>query len=384
MKYHRSLCLVLLLIAPATGLILAAGCSTNTPKPAATPPTAPALAAVTASGSRFVGNEACAECHAAEFRSHKSSFHSQTARLVQEVGKIVLPKGDLPGSKCRLQPEGDSFSVSVGGALLGAETLQYGFGSGKTGITFVSVLDKVTLFEMRASYFPKIAQWYVTPGQKKLDVEELGFDYPPERGRLCVTCHTTTLPENSIVPERKFLGVGCEACHGAGGDHIAAVKRADTAHLGMDRLNRVGGARVNTLCGRCHRTRQDVMVRSPNNIAETQRFQTLGISQSRCFLESKDQFSCLNCHDAHANASLDMKYYEKACLTCHGPASAPFPITAKRVAAKLCPVNPKTGCIPCHMPARKILPEADRSPVAVDHFIHIPRKGSRPSPYRAL
>ena len=54
----------------------------------------------------------------------------------------------------------------MGGAVLGAETLQYGLGSGKTGITFVSIADKTTLFEMRASYFPKIRQWYVTPGQK--------------------------------------------------------------------------------------------------------------------------------------------------------------------------------------------------------------------------
>src|SRR5437763_505864 len=124
MKYNRSLCLTVALAVPAIGLLLAAGCSTNSSKPASPPPVAPE-ASVTAV-TPFVGNEACAECHAAEFRAHKDSFHAKTARLVQDVGPIVLPKGEILGSKCTLQRDGDGIQVSVGGAVIGAVSLQYG------------------------------------------------------------------------------------------------------------------------------------------------------------------------------------------------------------------------------------------------------------------
>lgn len=303
-----------------------------------------------------------------------------TARAISDIGSIALPRGNLLDSLCRLTRDGSSFRINVGDSPLGAETLQYGFGSGKTGITFVAMTDTTTLFEMRASYFPRIRQWYVTPGQRKMDADDMGFDYPPERGRLCVSCHTTSLPPDSIVPERKFLGVGCEACHGPGGNHIAAIKRNDRLHLGMDRLGHYGGEKLVTLCGRCHRTPQDVMHRSPGLASETQRFQSYGIMESRCFKESNDKLSCLTCHDAHANATLAMGTYEKACLNCHGHGSG----SKNTHPGNTCPVNSRTGCISCHMPARRILPYAARSPSAVDHFIHIPPKGSAPVPYRAL
>jgi hypothetical protein len=379
MKHNRTLFLALVLLLPAAAVLLAAGCSTPTPAEVA-----PAPSAAPPPENRFVGNAACAECHKKEFNSHRKSFHAITAHQVPDLGTIVLPQGNLFGSKCRLTKDGPSFRISVGDSPIGAETLQYGIGSGKTGITFVAMTDSTTLFEMRASYFPRIRKWYVTPGQKKLDVDEMGLDYPPDRGRRCISCHTTAISEDSIVPERKFLGVGCEACHGPGGDHIAAIRANDLAHIKMERLALYGGEKLNTLCGRCHRTPQDVMERSPSLANETQRFQAYGILMSRCFKESKDKLSCLTCHDPHANATLNMKTYEKACLTCHGHGTEHASTSIKSVAARPCPVNPRSGCIPCHMPARKILPGADRSPSAVDHFIHIPPKGSRPSPYKPL
>jgi hypothetical protein len=379
MKLAQTLTVALILV-PAAALVLAAGCSTPAARPVAVavpaPPPPPA--------NQFVDSAACAPCHGREFKSHRHSFHAATAHLVSDLGKIAFPDGDLLGSSCRLRPSGSAFTISVGDSPVGAETLQFGLGSGKTGITFVSINDRTSLFEMRASYFPKIRQWYVTPGQKKMEPDEMGFDYPPARSRMCMGCHTTTLPEYSIVPDRRFLGVGCEACHGPGANHIAAIKRNDSAHLGMDRLGTLGGEQLNMLCGRCHRTTQDVMDRSPALATETQRFQTYGIMMSRCFTEGGKKLSCLNCHDPHTNASLDMRHYESACLSCHGGASGQAANSRTVARGKRCPVNPASGCIPCHMPARKIIPNADRSPSAVDHYIHVPPKGSAPAPYHSL
>lgn len=378
MKYNCSLYLLLLLLLPTAGILFAAGCSTPAAKPTsiAQPPTPPP-------SNSFVGNQACAQCHTKEYQAHKASFHATTARLVSGIGKIVLPRSGLFGSRCRLRPDGSSFRISVGDSPIGAEKLQYGLGSDKAGITFVAIADQTNLFEMRASYFPGIAKWYSTPGQKNLEDDEMGLDFPPDKGRLCMSCHTTTLATDSIVPEPRFLGVGCEACHGPGGAHISAVKSHDPAHLQMDKLGGYGAEKLNTLCGRCHRTEQDIMKTSPSLVSETQRFQSYGIMKSRCFKESKDTLSCLTCHDPHKNATLDMGTYEKACLTCHSSAARKIGLSTAP-SAKACPVSPQRGCIPCHMPARKIIPGADRSPSAADHFIHIPPKGSHPSPFRPL
>jgi hypothetical protein len=152
----------------------------------------------------------------------------------------------------------------------------------------------------------------------------------------------------------------------------------------MEKLGSLGGEAMNTLCGRCHRTPKDVMARSAALESETQRFQAFGILKSRCFTDGEKKLSCLNCHDPHGNASLDMKSYEQACLKCHAGGPKPPVSTASTSPGKQCPVNPKSGCIPCHMPARKIIESADLSPYAVDHFIHIPPKGSAPAPFRSL
>ncbi len=383
MNHTRSPYLPALLLLE-TALLLAAAC--NAPAPTAAPPAAPISAPDPAPmlENRFVGNNACAGCHSREFQAHKGSFHASTARPVAELANIVLPQGVLFHSRCRLRREGRDIVVSVGFSKLGAEKLQYGLGSGKTGITFVTITNKNALFEMRASYFTHARQWYSTPGHRDLSSDEMGLDYPSDGGRLCMSCHTTTLPATGMTPDPRFLGVGCEACHGPAGDHIAAVKRNDLAHLAIDRLGAYGAEKLNTLCGRCHRTGQNVMDRSPRLATETQRFQAYGIMKSRCFKESKDRLSCLTCHNPHMNASLDMRSYEKACLSCHASTQPSGSGVSTGIHGKACPVRPRDGCIACHMPARKLIPQAERSPEAVDHFIQIPAKGSRPSPFHAL
>ena len=190
-----------------------------------------------------------------------------------------------------------------------------------------------------------------------------------------------TLPTEALMPEQKFMGVGCEACHGPGGLHVEAVQKKDTTHLHMDKLGTLGGVRTNDLCGRCHRTEQDVVSKNLNQ-KHTDLFQAHGLAQSRCFRESGDKLTCITCHDPHTNVNENHKTYIPACLKCHaGPEANSSQLLAQ---AKICPVNPKDNCIQCHMPKRSepVFPGSPRR--VADHFIRAYRAGANPLDTRTM
>ncbi len=372
---------ILFLSCLSCALLLAiAGCKTPPSAPNAPPPpsvqTAPAAPPVAA---EFIGNAACQPCHAAEFREHSLSRHALTFRPATRaaLGQLAPRPGKIPDSQCVIEEVNGGYRVRVPSQKGGGETLQYALGSGKTGMTFISVMNANTVFEMRGSYFPHSRTWYRTPGQKGLYPDDLGADQVDEIAQKCIGCHVVTADPVKLAPEPKFYGVGCESCHGAGSRHVAAMQTGQKLSE-METLGTVGATRLNNLCGKCHRTAQDVALLKPNP-AHTARFQPYGLMKSRCFQESKDTLSCLNCHNPHANASTDKQRYEKACLSCHGNTIAP---SKTQGAGKPCPVNPRTGCIPCHMPKREVLPTSDVSTMMADHDIRIFR--SKPLPGESM
>jgi hypothetical protein len=139
----------------------------------------------------------------------------------------------------------------------------------------------------------------------------------------------------------------------------------------MERFGAWGGARVNDLCGRCHRTEQQVIAKNLSQ-KHTDLFQAHGLAQSACFRQSRDQLTCLTCHDPHTNASSDERWYVKACLKCHAAPGKDG--SAGRVQARICPVNPTDRCTGCHMPkiAEPLFPGQPRK--IADHYIRIHRE----------
>ena len=249
------------------------------------------------------------------------------------------------------------------------------------------------LFEMRASYFPHLGKWRVTPGQEKITQRSvLGVHRDSEEARRCLGCHVTTLPVDSNVPEKRFFGVGCEACHGAGGAHVQAMQTGQTKEAQMERLGTWQAERINELCGKCHRTAAIAGIEpgSPPDVSVTARFQPYALMLSRCFQEGGKTLSCSTCHNPHLNTSHDQKTYEAICLSCHsdkekGAVKAPEGTsqrsgesgvqqsTVVAASGKTCPVNAHTGCIGCHMPRKEVMQGADIRVTAPDHFIRVRR-----------
>jgi hypothetical protein len=169
------------------------------------------------------------------------------------------------------------------------------------------------------------------------------------------------------MPEKRFMGVGCESCHGPAGAHVQARKLSASGPI-MEKLHTAGGSRISELCGECHGTEKVVIERNMNR-SSTQRFQPYGLAMSRCFQESADKLTCTTCHDPHTDVSTNFKKYEAACLKCHsGPKAQP---ASQLIMARQCPVNASSNCVGCHMPLKKAFQFSTIPVYMRDHYIRI-------------
>lgn len=354
------------LIVTSGVLLLAGGCWHN-PRTSSNPAAGPSAQA------EFVGNAKCAGCHQAEFKSHLGSRHANTLVPVsrKRLSSLAPPQGKIPGTGFTLTLKDERYAVADPSQSDEAVLLDYALGSGKTGMTYVSLIGPDRLAEFRMSYFPHQKKWYITPGQESMESDSLGKVHPNDFSRKCLLCHSVSLPANTLQPEERFLGVGCESCHGAGSAHIEAMTTGKRNLASMEKLASWSATRLNDLCAKCHGTASDAEATAEAS-GSTNRFQVYGLMKSQCFKQSKDTLSCITCHDPHTNASSNKKTYEAACLKCHTsspPSHSALP--SQFVAGKSCSVNPKSGCIACHMPSRKAISNTHIPTMMADHFIRI-------------
>ena len=176
----------------------------------------------------------------------------------------------------------------------------------------------------------------------------------------CLFCHATNPRAGNgpaeIGPEANDRAIGCERCHGPGGNHLAAVEARfpDMAILSLS------GASADLLtrkqCNECHILGRDSGGEGHKGQGWV-RSQGFGWSVSRCNTESGGTFGCTTCHDPHRSAqSTTRVQYEARCLSCHGPSS---PAGAESKSAdkdgrSTCPVDRSRGCLECHMPKVRI------------------------------
>ncbi len=342
----------------------------------------------------YVGSEPCAACHTAEFKSQQASRHARTFFRDAELGGLVLPASTVAD---RFDSRTTHALYRTADGRLRQETrrdrqvfdavVQYAFGSGDRGLTLVGRDGKGKAYELRLSEYPdgSAATWDLTSGHPRnpgRPEEFLGQPLTEDAVRLCLSCHVT---EPKAVLDRSGpcaldRGIGCEKCHGPGGNHLRAVEaKLVESDPSIGRPSMVAGARLVHICAQCHTPSNHEVSRDDPTSA---RFQSTTLTWSRCFTESNDSLDCATCHNPHRDASTSIPHYEARCLSCHssqgsGPRSpqtgdsrprrhALIPSSARTI----CPVNPVQGCIGCHMPAVKdIVPHSSFT----DHFIRVHR-----------
>lgn len=264
-----------------------------------------------------------------------------------------------------------SYTVSDGKRSV-SEPLLFAFGSGAVGQTFVFKRNG-SYYETRVSFYTSIGDLDITPGHRRsvpANLEDaLGDRLGPALARRCFSCHNTAaVTDTQLRVDQMVPGVTCEACHGPGARHVAAMKARRFQRTLIFNPAVLNAEQLVDFCGSCHRTSLDVIETRLRGMS-TVRFQPYRLEKSRCSIESDSRLSCLACHDPHQQVSHDASFYDAKCLACH--ASKPAVKLAGERSRTACLVSNR-NCISCHMP--KVEPPGLHSEFT-DHWIRVVRPG---------
>jgi predicted CXXCH cytochrome family protein len=316
------------------------------------------------SSAHYVGSETCQKCHAEIYKRWKKTPMANVVLDPREHPDAIIP--DLKTNNIA------KFTVDQVALVYGSKWKQR---------YFTKIGD---------DYFPLPVQWDV--GNKrwlKYHIADTGADwwtehYPSDNmqrptGPTCDGCHSV----NYDVHTKQVTewNVGCERCHGPGGEHVAHPKRTNILNPGE--LDDVAS---NDTCIQCHsqgRPRagliegkaydwpvgyhvglrlvdywklEDVtlgqtdFLHFADGTAHKNRMQGNDFVQSVMYRRG---VTCASCHDVHGtdNYAQLRKPAKKLCLDCHGPGSPNGPHTATLEGH----THHKAGsagssCIACHMP----------------------------------
>jgi Cytochrome c554 and c-prime len=326
----------------------------------------------------YVGNERCDKCHRAIAATQETTpmFHAGVrvgeSDVLQKHEQLNFQDDSFQYSLSHSR-EGVTFSVT-GGENKDAAAAVWAFGTGQFGQTFV--LNKNGAYiESRLSYYTSLNALDITTGQSAetpVGVEKaLGNRLDDATARRCFGCHTTAAVASSVFePEKATPGVQCEACHGPGARHVAAMQaqqyeKGTAAIMNPAHLSPVDSV---DFCGACHRTWADVALLMPANIGNSSvRFQPYRLEESRCWGKNGDaRITCIACHDPHQPLVTELRAYDSKCLACHSLK----PDTTRHMTAKTsCKVG-TSNCVSCHMPKY----EARQTHAQfTDHYIRVVR-----------
>jgi len=311
-----------------------------------------------------VGSTTCRACHAAVYERWSKTRMANVVRDPREHPDAIIPDLSIPNPLVTFKKDDIAFV----------------YGSKWKQRYFTKVGD---------DYYPLGAQWDVVNKVWRAYKVQPNTDwwvrfYPDDNmkrptGPLCDGCHSVNYNiQTKAVTE---WNVGCERCHGPGGEHAKTPSRLNIVNPA--RLDSMKGTDV---CVQCHSQGQPLsnpisgqyydwpvgfhtgldlknfweleehklgettFTHFADGTAHKNRMQGNDFAQSLMYARG---VTCFSCHDVHGtgnNADL-IKPAKQLCLTCHGPSSPNGPHAAS-IEAHTHHRAESTGseCVACHMP----------------------------------
>jgi hypothetical protein len=329
-------------------------------------------------GVGYIGARACAQCHT---NRAEHFFTTPMAHALESVSDcdILIKRTRLTFSegaysyKITRQGNRSIYTVSDGANTI-SEPILYCFGQGVAGQTYV-LQHKGALYEGRVSYFQELRSLNITilhPRSVPTSLENaLGRLMSPEGARGCFSCHSTAAISGSELQlERLVPGVSCEACHGPGEKHVAAVKAKNFKDLQIFNPRNLDPFDLTQeFCGACHMNFEQAIAMPDHGGINNLRFQPYRIFSSRAHFKDDPRISCTACHDPHDHLEREASFYDSKCLACHLSDSKEARTETRMASA--CPVS-KQLCVTCHMPKVEV-PEMHFK--FTDHWIRIVKSG---------
>jgi tetratricopeptide (TPR) repeat protein len=374
----------------------------------------------------YVGADACKSCHAGEYRDWWGSHHQLAMQPATE--QTVL--GDFRDASVAhfgvtsrfFRNDGKLFVHTDGpdGSLRDYE-VTYTFGVYPLQQYLVAFPDgRLQALPLAWDARPKDQggqRWFhLYPEEHIRAGDELHWTGPQQNWNfMCAECHSTDLRKNYDEAANTFhttwkdINVACEACHGAGSEHVKWAQQPDRAagsttpgasdgllahfddRRGVSWIldpatgnSRRSRPRANSdeleMCGRCHaraaKISEDWVPGKP--LLDTHRVTLLeqgmytadGQMQDEVynygsFLQSKMYaagVTCSDCHDAHSSKLRASD--SQVCGLCH--ASAKYASAQHHHHQEQ---TPQSRCAACHMPVRTYMVVDRRH----DHSFRIPR-----------
>jgi tetratricopeptide (TPR) repeat protein len=334
---------------------------------------------LTAEPGLYVGEARCASCHPKESRLHERTRHARTFHHGDDLLTLPLPGRPFaepsdPKVILTCARVGDRIRATThSGDHVFNTIVEYAFGVRDRYITMIGRDDekKYRALAISSYHTAEGMAWDLTSDDvansdsvEKLRGDPIGVQDGVVR---CLFCHVTRSrnfrdprPENGVGPEAADRGIGCERCHGPGGNHLAAIKEK-FPDLAIVNAGNAPAAAVVKQCADCHIVGAASDIREAPDDPRYVRSPGVTMTASRCYTESEGGMSCLTCHDPHRDDDQPASFFEAKCLGCHAPTAG---------SQTSCRVNPAKDCLNCHMPK---MPVAVLHTSLTDHYIRVHR-----------
>jgi len=393
----------LALAIPLALAALFAACKKPTPVPKQEPVQLPAVGEFLPPSldvPDYVGAAACAECHRAIYDAWQRSPHGRSMAVASPdtvLAGFDGPPVTLADGSVSFSREGDGFFMDM--ASRGGHErrkVEVVLASGRQHQLYVVKGADGAMTLLPVVWGTKIKEWLPLSTYQAADLDPSSPKYwgAQDMTKGCTSCHLSQAyrhigadgPRSAYVD----LSVNCEACHGAGAEHVRRRRAGSTDEVYRN-LATLGSVEESRVCGGCHGFQLKRYVFPPADDKLPQIFVMSLLSDSlrpdgtqhgtsyqypAHALSAGFREKILRCKDCHAPHGLEARdklgesaegaLSNKQCTDCHEDMVAP-----KQVATHTHHPG-SVRCVDCHMSYSWVGDDDRKHQRTSDHSISIP------------